>query len=64
MRVQRSTPELFADRLAAEKKRLENEVVALPSGPKKEELLRKIRQLETASHLNEWATSPGLQAPK
>jgi hypothetical protein len=24
---------------------------------------RKIRQLETASHINEWLTSPGLQAP-
>jgi hypothetical protein len=60
----RSTPELFADRLAAEKKRLENEVADLPRGPKKEELLRKIRQLDTASRIHEWATSPGLQAPK
>jgi len=36
----------------------------LPPGPAKEELLRKARQAETASHLDKWANSPGLQPPK
>jgi hypothetical protein len=29
----------------------------------REELLRKARQLETASHINEWISSPGLARP-
>jgi hypothetical protein len=33
----------------------------LPPGPKRDELLRKRRQAETASHLDEWANSSGLQ---
>jgi hypothetical protein len=36
----------------------------LPPGPEKEAALRKIRQAETASHLDEWANSPGLQPPR
>ena len=36
---------------------------ALPPGPEKEELLRKARQAETASHIDEWANSSGLRSP-
>ena len=32
----------------------------LPYGKEREELLRKARQLETASYVNEWPSSPGL----
>jgi hypothetical protein len=46
----------------AEAVRLEAE--KLPYGKKREEFLRKARQLETASHLNEWLSSPGLSPPK
>lgn len=35
----------------------------LPPCPKREALLRKARQDETASHMTEWLTSPGLRAP-
>jgi hypothetical protein len=35
----------------------------LPPGSKRDELLKKVRQAETASHLDEWANSPGLQPP-
>ena len=35
----------------------------LPQGKEREDLLRKARQLETASHINEWLSSPGLQPP-
>jgi hypothetical protein len=36
----------------------------LPYGPEREALMRKARQLETASHVSEWVSSPGLQSPR
>ncbi len=36
----------------------------LPQGKEREHLLRKASQLETASHINEWLSSPSLQPPK
>jgi hypothetical protein len=39
------------------------EAEKLPHGKEREELLRKARQLETASHINEWVSSPGLSPP-
>ena len=60
----RSIPHTFEDRIEAEKTRLETQVARLRDGPKKDELLRNIRQLETAARLNEWLSSPGLQPPK
>jgi len=51
-------------RLSAEAARLREEAKKLPHGSKREELLRKARQTETASHMSEWLTSPGLQPPK
>jgi len=37
----------------------------LPSGSHAQELLlRRARQAEAASHVNEWLSSPGLQPPK
>ena len=53
----------FEDQITAEKSQLEAQAAGLPSGPQKDALLKKIRQLETASHVNEWLTSPGLQPP-
>jgi hypothetical protein len=35
----------------------------LPHGRERDELLRKARQLETASHMNDWLSSPGLSSP-
>jgi hypothetical protein len=46
--------------LPEEAKRLRN---TLP-GIERERLVRRARQLETASRMNEWLTSRGLQAPK
>jgi hypothetical protein len=40
------------------------EAEKLPYGKEREDLLRKARQLETASHINEWVSSPGLSPPK
>jgi hypothetical protein len=33
-------------------------------GVERETLLRKARQAETAAHIDEWLSSPGLQTPK
>ena len=59
----RSVPHTFEDQVAAQKAKLEAQVAKLPPSPQKDVLLRKIRQLETASHINEWLTSPGLRPP-
>ena len=59
----RSVPHTFEDQVATQKAKLEAQVAKLPPSPQKDVLLRKIRQLETASHINEWLTSPGLRPP-
>jgi hypothetical protein len=64
MQGRRSFPDTFEENLAAEKAKLEAQVAQLKPGPQRDRLLRKIRQLETASHINEWLTSPGLQPPE
>ena len=51
-------------RLAEEAKRLREEAKLLPPGALREELIRKARRAETASHINEWLTSPGLHPPE
>ncbi len=40
------------------------EAEKLPYGREREELLREASLLETASHINEWVSSPGLSSPK
>jgi len=42
---------------------LKAEAEKLPPGSKRDDLLRKVRQLQTASHVNAWLSSPGLQTP-
>ena len=48
---------LFSDHLKADAAKL------LP-GPERDALLNRARMADTAAHLNEWANSAGLQAPK
>ena len=60
----RYVPHSFEDQIAAEMARLEAQVAKLPSGSQKDTLREKMSQLETASHINEWLTSPGLRPPK
>ena len=64
MMRRRTASETFEDRIAAEKGRLEAQLAKLKPGPERDRLLVKIRQLETASHINEWLSSPGLQPPE
>jgi len=52
------------DRLAEEAERLRAEAEKLPHGHERDLLLREARQTETAAHVNEWLTSPGLSPPK
>jgi hypothetical protein len=40
------------------------EANALPQGPLRDAAIRKARQAETGAHINEWLSSPGLQAPR
>jgi hypothetical protein len=42
---------------------LKAEAEKLPYGKEREALEMKARQLEVASHINEWISSPGLQPP-
>ena len=54
----------FQERLAEEAQRFREAAQKLPPGSHAQELLlRRARQAETASHMNEWLTSPGLQPP-
>jgi hypothetical protein len=52
------------ERLSEEAKRLRTEAKLLPPGTARDEMIRKARQAETASHMNEWLTSPGLRPPQ
>jgi hypothetical protein len=53
----------FHDRLASFAQRVREKAAVMPSGPQKENLLNRARQADTASHLDEWVNSPGLQPP-
>jgi hypothetical protein len=55
----------FKERLADEASRFKEAAQKLPPGSHAQELLlRRARQAETASHVNEWLSSPGSQPPK
>lgn len=63
MQRRRFVPHTFEERIAVEKAKLETQVAELKPGPQMDELLKKISQLETAVHMNEWLSSPGFQSP-
>ena len=55
----------FEERLAEEAQRFKEAAEReLPGSMARELLLKRARQAETASHMNQWLTSPGLQSPK
>jgi hypothetical protein len=65
LRTQPNQPKpTFEQRLAQEAHRFEEQARSLPHGKERERLSRKARQLETASRINDWMSSPGLQPPK
>jgi hypothetical protein len=63
MQRRRSVPHTFEENIATEKAKLEAQMAKLKPGPEMDALRKKIRQLDTASHMNEWLSSPGLQSP-
>jgi hypothetical protein len=64
-RIPRNQPEApLQDRLMPEAARLKDEANELPPGPLRDGRIRKARREVTASHLNAWLSSPGLQPPR
>ena len=63
MQRRRSVPHTFEENIAAEKAKLEAQIAQLKPGPEMNAVLKKIRQLEAASHMSKWLSSTGLQAP-
>ena len=51
-------------RLAQQATELRKRAETLPPGIERDTILRKARQAETGSHMNEWLRSPGLQPPE
>ena len=63
-RIQRNQPAPLQDRLMPEAMRLKGEANELPPGPLRDARIRKARRAVTASHVNAWLSSPGLQPPQ
>ena len=64
-RIQRNRPKApLQDRLMLEAARLTDETNELAPGLLRDATIRKARQAATASRVNEWLSSPGLQAPQ
>jgi hypothetical protein len=47
-----------------ESEAVKNEAQKLPHGKERDALVRKARQLETASQMNQWLSSPELKPPQ
>ena len=52
------------DRIIAWAKGVRAKAAKLPSGPDRDELLKKVRQAETAMHLDDWAHASSPQLPE
>jgi hypothetical protein len=57
-------PQSLEARLSEEAKCLRAEAKLLPPGAARDEMIRRARQAEIASHINEWLTSPVLRPPE
>ncbi|MCK1420720.1 hypothetical protein IVB14_05185 [Bradyrhizobium sp. 180] len=53
----------FEYRLDREATSLRKQAEGMPTSVRRDELLRKARQIDVAIEINAWVTSPGLQAP-
>ena len=51
-------------RLVEQAQRLRKEAQGTPPGIERQKLIRRARMAETASHVSEWISSPGLRPPK
>jgi hypothetical protein len=52
------------DRLESFAKDARDKAALLPPGAEKNNLLKQARQADTASHIEGWINSPGLQSPR
>jgi hypothetical protein len=52
------------DRIVEWAKDVRAQAAQLPPGPERDGLLKKIRQAETAMHLDDWVNSTASQPPK
>jgi hypothetical protein len=64
MKRNRSKPHSFEDQLAEIAAKLRAQAQKLQPGKQRDELLRKLRQIDTAAHVDEWLKSPGLRPPR
>ena len=53
----------FQERLAEEAARFKQAANDMPPSTARELLLKRARQAETAAHIDEWLSSPGLRPP-
>nr|WP_246709535.1 hypothetical protein [Bradyrhizobium sp. 6(2017)] len=60
-RIKQAIP--FEARLTQEAARLRQAAKGTPLGIERERMIRQARQAETASHISQWLSSPGLRAP-
>jgi hypothetical protein len=54
----------LGERLIKEARLAREEANQLPPNEDREDLLKKAREADIATHIDEWLTSPGLQPPK
>lgn len=52
------------ERLASYAQEARQKASQIRPGPEQDALLKKARQADVAAHLDDWANSPRLQAPK
>jgi hypothetical protein len=64
MRLRVKHEKTFEERLAEEAVRFRELAEKTPQGMERERYLRRARQAEAASQINEWLKSPGIQPPK
>jgi hypothetical protein len=62
--LKRRRSESIRDRLTTFAQETREKASVLPPGLEQQDMLRKARQAETASHMDEWLNSPGLRSPK
>ena len=60
-RFKQTTP--LKDRLTAFAEEARQKATELPPGPERDEMLKKARRADTASHLDAWVNSPGVRPP-
>ena len=52
------------DRIAEWAEQVRSQSAQMLPGPERDQLLNKLRQSETAMHMDDWASSSDAQAPK